>query len=69
MMALKGGISFPIVLVVTILVVAIVVALVYIFVFQTKDKLEDAFGGLTKSVSDFGCSAMGPMKSFVCPGG
>lgn len=65
----KGGVSFPIVLVVTIIVVAIVIALVYIFLFNTKVRLEDAFGDLTKSFTSFSCSILGPVRGFICPGG
>lgn len=56
------------VLVVTLIIVAIVVALVYIFVFNTKVRLEDAFGDLSNSISEFGCGSLGPASSFVCPG-
>lgn len=65
----KGGISFPAVLVVSIIIVAIVIALVYIFIFNTKTKLEDAFTGLTKSISQFTCSLLGPASGFICPSG
>ena len=68
-MPTKGGISFPMVLVVTIIVVAIIVAFFYIFIFNTKTKLEGVFGDLTKSIGSYGCSALGPFRSFICPGG
>lgn len=66
-MAEKGGVGFPLVLVVTIIIVAIVVVLVHIFVFQTKVKLEVAFEDLTDSVSEFGCSLLGPVRGSLCP--
>lgn len=65
----KGGVSFPLVLVITLIVVAIVIALAYIFLYNTKVKLEDAFSDLTKSVGAFACSLFGPVKGFICPGG
>lgn len=65
----KGGVSFPIVLVVTLIIVAIVIALAYIFLFNTKVRIEDAFGDLTKSITSFSCSLLGPVRGFICPGG
>ena len=66
-MAEKGGVSFPIVLVVTIILVAIVVLLAYLFIFQTKVKLETAFEDLVKDIGNFGCSLLGPLSGTICP--
>lgn len=65
----KGAVSFPLVLVITIIIIAIVIYLAYIFLFNTKTRLEGGFADLTKSISDFSCSILGPVKSFICPGG
>lgn len=63
----KGGVGFPMVLVVSIIIIAIVIALIYIFTFETKVRLEGAFEDLVKSVSNFGCSLLGPVSGTFCP--
>jgi len=68
-MPTKGGVSFPLVLVVTLIIVAIIISLLYIFVFNTKTSLEKAFADLVKSVGSFSCSLLGPVQGFICPGG
>ena len=68
-MSSKGGISFPMVLVVTLIIVAIVIALSYIFIFQTSERLQGAFTEIIDSATKFGCNVLGPVQSFVCAEG
>ena len=68
-MSLKGGVSFPLVLVVSIIVIAVVIAFLYVFIFQTKGSLEGSFEELTDDVGEFGCSTLGPVQGFICPNG
>ena len=66
-MPIKGGVSFPMVIAVSIIIIAIVIALIYIFVWNTKVKLELAFEDLVGSIGNFGCSLLGSVKGSVCP--
>jgi uncharacterized protein YoxC len=66
-MSAKGGISFPMVIVVAIIIAAIVLALAYIFIFNTKTNIEESFADLTKSVTSFACSGLGIASGALCP--
>lgn len=65
-MAQKGGISMPLVLVVSIIVVAIIIAFVVIFLTTTHAKLETGFDGLVKSINQMFCSMLGAFRGFLC---
>lgn len=64
----KGGVSFPMILVVTLIIAAIVLAVAVYFIVTSKESIEVLFADSVKSIQRFFCGLFGPAGSLICAG-
>lgn len=60
---MKGEVSLPLVIVISIIIISIVLALSYILIFGTKDKLIDSFIDSSDKLASQNCDIVGAL----CP--